>query len=81
MNTSNLKDTISNIGAIVIVIAGAVNAYIQAQTGPINWFQLAVVVVVAVIGVLTGKTPAGTTKTDSQVVAQNVTAPVPPVSK
>ena len=81
-STSNLKDTITTIGGIIVLIAGAVNAYIQSiGTGQINWFQLGTAVVVAVIGYFTGKAPSGAAKTDAQVVAGNVTTPVPPASK
>ena len=52
-----MKDTISNIVAIVLVIAGAVNGYLQSQSGngEINYFQLGLAVLGAVIAYLTGK--------------------------
>jgi uncharacterized membrane protein YfcA len=63
-NGSNLKDTITTIFAILMVIAGAVNAFLQANTGndTINWYQLVVAVVIAVVAYFTGKNPNGTTK-------------------
>jgi hypothetical protein len=76
MNTSNLKDKITSIGALVVVIAGAVNAYLQSQTGDgINWTQLIMAVVVAVIGYFTGKAPSGAPKTPTQVAEQNPVEP------
>lgn len=72
MNTSNIKDTITSIASLIVVIAGAVNAFLQSQTGEgINYPQLILAVVVAVIGYFTGKTPGGTTKSPDQVVEQN----------
>jgi uncharacterized membrane protein YjjP (DUF1212 family) len=76
LNTSNLKDTITTIAAIVTAIAGAINTYLQSTHGDINWFQLVITVTLAVGLVLTGKTPAGTTKTPEQVVAGNDEKPV-----
>lgn len=54
-----MKDTISNVIAIVLVIAGAANTALQAQTGngEINWFQLAFAILAAVVAYLTGKKP------------------------
>ena len=61
---TNLKDTITTIFAILMVIAGAVNAFLQANTGTdtINWYQLAVAIIVAVVAYFTGKNPNGSTK-------------------
>jgi len=60
---TDLKNTITNIGAIVILVAGAVQAYIQTLNDqPINFFQLGLAVVVAVIGYFTGKKADGTAK-------------------
>jgi len=60
----NLKDTITTIFAVLMAIAGAVNAFLQANTGTdkINWYQLLVAVVVAVVAYFTGKNPNGSTK-------------------
>ena len=35
---SNLKDILTTIVAIGLVVFGAVSAYLQATTGDINWF-------------------------------------------
>lgn len=59
----NLKDNLTTIFAVLVGIAEAVNAYLQAHSGePINWFQLTVAVAVVVIGILSGKNPNGSTK-------------------
>ena len=52
---SNFKDIFTNIIAVVLVIAGAVNAYLQSLTGDINWFQLVLVVTGALVAYFTGK--------------------------
>ena len=50
------KDAITNVIAFVVVISGAINAYIQSLGGgEINWLQLGTAVVVAVISYVTGK--------------------------
>jgi type IV secretory pathway VirB2 component (pilin) len=67
----NLKDTITTWLAIIMVVVGAVNTYLQSQTGDINWIQLIMFVVGAVIAYLTGKAPNGTTKTTAQIDAGN----------
>jgi hypothetical protein len=75
MNTSNLKDTLTTIFAIVGVLGGV------ALTIPIlpSWIGGALVAAsVGVIGVLSGKTPNGSTKTPLQVAAQNDVVPEPP---
>jgi hypothetical protein len=60
-----LKDKITNIGALIVVVVGAINAYLQSQTGDgINWAQLVLAVVVAVIGYFTGKDSQGKPKTE-----------------
>jgi hypothetical protein len=76
MNTSNLKDTITTIASLLAVVAGAVNAYLQSNTGAgIDYFQLIGIVALAVIGYFTGKTPSGATKTDAQAAEQNPPKP------
>lgn len=60
---SNLKDNITTIASYLMVAAGAINAYLQINAGKdINWFQLAVTVILAVTAYMTGKNPNGTTK-------------------
>jgi len=61
---SNLKDTLTTIFAYLVVIGTAVNAYLQSlpPDGTINWFQLVIGVVTAVIAYLTGKNGDGTKK-------------------
>jgi hypothetical protein len=72
MNTSNLKDTITNIVAYILVALGALNTFLQANAGqPINWQQLVLFVTGAVISYLIGKQPNGKTKTPDQVASQN----------
>jgi hypothetical protein len=58
-----LKDKITNIGALIVVIIGAINAYLQSSTGDgVNYGQLVLAIVVAVIGFFTGKTGDGMAK-------------------
>lgn len=60
---SNIKDTLTTIFAVVSVIAGAVNAYLQSLgTNGIDWFQLIAAVVVAVVAWFTGRNPDGSKK-------------------
>jgi len=50
------KNTITNIAALVIVIATAIKEGIAAATGDIiNWLNIAVAIVIAIIGWYTGK--------------------------
>jgi hypothetical protein len=64
----NIKDILTTIFAIVSIVAGAVNAYLQSiGTGEIDWFQLGIAIIVALVAYLTGKNPNGTTKTFSQI--------------
>lgn len=50
-----MKDTLSNVVAIISVVAGAINAYLQSTTGDINYYQLGLAILLAVISYLTGK--------------------------
>lgn len=60
----NLKDTLTNIAAVLVVVGAAVKTFLDASTGQdINWLQLVFAVAVAVIGWLTGKTADGKKKT------------------
>ena len=52
---ATLKDAISNVLAFVLVIAGAANAYLQSVSGEIDYFQLVIAVIAAVVAYLTGK--------------------------
>lgn len=50
------KDLISNVLAIVLVIAGAIQGYFAAiGDGEVNWLMLVLTVVSAVIAYFTGK--------------------------
>jgi len=51
----NTKDLVTNIAGIVIVVAGAVNAYTQSTTGDIQWEQLLMSIATAVVAYFTGK--------------------------
>jgi hypothetical protein len=74
---NNIKDTITNYAAIILLVVGAVQTFLQANAGkPIDWGQLTLFVIGAVCSYFIGKTPNGQTKTDVQVTAQN--APNPP---
>ena len=47
---------LTNIFAIIIVVFTALQAYFSGLNGSINWFDLVVGVVVAVVSYLSGKT-------------------------
>jgi len=52
----NLKNTITNIAALLVVLGAVTNTYIESLNGgEINWLNLGLALVVAVIGWLTGK--------------------------
>ena len=57
-----LKDIITNIVALILVIGGAINAYLQSTTGEINWFQLVFAVLGAIVAYFTGKAGNGKAK-------------------
>ena len=59
---ATIKDAISNVLAFVLVIAGAANAYLQNVSGDIDYFQLAIAVIGAVVAYLTGKDSHGKPK-------------------
>ena len=71
MNTSNLKDKLTDWLAVIMIIGGAINAYLQANSGAINWYQLGMAVVIAVLAYFTGKKPDGKTKTPTEVAVIN----------
>lgn len=51
-----MKNMLSNILAIVLVITGAIQTYMQSVgDGPIDWVQLVLIVVGALIAYFTGK--------------------------
>jgi hypothetical protein len=55
-----MKDKITNIIVLIVLVGGAINAYLQSTSGTgINWIQLVMVVATAVIGWYTGKNPDG----------------------
>lgn len=59
----NFKDAFSNVLAIILVIAGAVQAYIGTiGEGTIDWYVLIITVVGAVVAWLTGKSRTGGVK-------------------
>lgn len=59
----NLKDKLTNVLAIIIIIAGVLNTYMQSiGDEPINWYQLVIALVGAVVSWFTGKTADGKTK-------------------
>lgn len=50
-----MKDTLSNVVAVIFVVAGAINAYLQSTSGDVDYYQLGLAVLAAVISYLTGK--------------------------
>ena len=56
------KDTFTNVIAIIMVVVGAVSAYLQSLVGDINWAQLALVVLGAIVAYFTGKDGFGKAK-------------------
>ena len=50
-----MKDTLSNVVAVIFVVAGAINAYLQSTNGDVDYYQLGLAVLAAVISYLTGK--------------------------
>ena len=81
INSSNLKDTLTTICGLVVAVGGSLLAIEGIPSNVKAIVGVAVAVSVGVIGWLTGKSPSGAQKTDSQVVAQNVTEPKPPATK
>ena len=59
---TTLKDKVTNITGLLMIIGGAVNAYLQSLVGEINWFQLAFSVLGAVVAYFTGKASDGSSK-------------------
>jgi drug/metabolite transporter (DMT)-like permease len=75
MNKSNIKDTLSTIFGILAAVSGAIIVAIQSGYQLPAWLNtaagLTAAISVAVIGYLTGKTPAAESKSTSQVIDQN----------
>jgi uncharacterized membrane protein YfcA len=68
---SNFKDTFTTILAIILVVAGAINTYLQSTTGQeIDWYQLVLAVVAALVAYFTGKTATGAKKSDTELINQ-----------
>lgn len=61
---SNIKDWLTNIFAILLVIATAANAYFQSlpSDGSIDWFELIVGIIAALIAYFTGRNSDGSKK-------------------
>jgi hypothetical protein len=57
-----LKDILTNVVAIILVIGGAINAYLQSTVGDIDYVQLAFAVLGAIIAYFTGKAGNGKAK-------------------
>ena len=68
---SNLKDVLTTIVAIGMVIFGAVSAYLQTLTGDINWWQLIMLIAGAIVAYFTGKKANGGTKSASAIAENN----------
>ena len=68
---SNIKDLLTTIFAIVAIVAGAINGYLQSiGTGEIDWFQFTMAIIVALVAWLTGKNANGTSKSANQLTIQ-----------
>jgi hypothetical protein len=78
MKTSNIKDTLSTICGILILLGGALATINAAALHLPVWVTAAggamVAIGTAIIGILTGKNPDGSTKTPIQVNELNQTA-------
>lgn len=69
---TNLKDTLTTIVAIGLVLFGAIDTFLKASAGTdINWLQLVLVIAGAIVAYFTGKKANGTTKSDAAVEANN----------
>ena len=67
----NFKDKITNYAAILAVLGGVVNAYLQTNAGkPIDWAELGGLLLLAGISYLTGKDAEGKTKTPELLAKQ-----------
>ena len=61
---NGLKDTLTTIVGIVLVVGAAVETYLVAlcETCTVEFLPLAIVIVVAIISIFTGKNGDGSTK-------------------
>jgi uncharacterized membrane protein YfcA len=59
---TDFKNVITNILAIVLVIGGAANTYLESTSGDINYITLVVAIVTALIAFYTGKDKDGKAK-------------------
>jgi hypothetical protein len=75
MNTSNLKDKLSTICGIIFALCTALITTGVSGVALPTWLTAGAGIVAAIcgaiIGVLTGKAPNASTKSDSQVAAGN----------
>jgi hypothetical protein len=63
MFTGTVKDIVTNIAGLVLVIVSAIQQALAAYNGQdVNWYQIVATVVVAVIAYFTGKTGDGKAK-------------------
>lgn len=63
MFSGTLKDSITNVAALLIVVATAVQQVLAVNAGDtINWYLVLSAVVVAIVGWFTGKSGTGTPK-------------------
>lgn len=63
MFSGTLKDKITNIIALIMLVGGAVKAYLETLNGgEINWLQLILVVGGALVAYFTGKSGDGKAK-------------------
>ena len=78
--SSNIKDKVSTIFGILAAIAGGLLTVGQNGVTLPSWVTAVassiVAISIAVIGYLTGKTPAANVKTPDQVVDQNKPEPI-----
>ena len=78
--SSNIKDKLSTIFGILAAIAGGLLTVGQDGVTFPSWLNAVasatVAISIAVIGYLTGKTPAANAKTPDQVVDQNKPEPI-----
>jgi hypothetical protein len=70
MNTSNLKDKVTTICGLVLVIGGSLLA-VELPPNVKNAIGVAMAVAGGLIGYFTGKSPSGVIKTDNQANDQN----------
>ena len=77
--TSNLKDKLSTFCGILAAICGALLVAGESGVTLPGWLKATAgavsAVCLAVIGYLTGKTPAAKPKTEKQIVDQNLPKP------